>query len=152
MRFVEPPSLGSPRRGHPGDGLDRLLSDFFRSEMPDPWPEPELPEQQPTLALPDRPIPRPRGLLRSRFALAASVALLVGGSWLLSGAFGTINHEAPSRAGTDGTADSKPDRLPRNFRIEERMFIDPSGNTNIRIDVQEEPRKSVGKQLRNQLP
>ena len=152
MRFVEPPSLGSPRRGQPGDGLDRLLSDFFRSEMPDPWPEPELPEEQHTLSLPARPAPHRRGLLRSRFALAASIALLVGGSWLLSGTFGNIRHEAPSRAGTDGTADSKPDRLPRHFRIKEHMFIDPSGNTRFQIDVQEEPRKSVGKQLRNQLP
>ena len=57
MRFVDPPSLGSPRRGQPGDGLDRLLSDFFRSEMPQPWPEPTLPEQQPTLTMHPRPVP-----------------------------------------------------------------------------------------------
>src|SRR5437868_15348048 len=85
MRFVDPPSLGSPRRGQPGDGLDRLLSDFFRSEMPAPWPEPKLPDEQPNLTLAPRTAARGWALFRSRFALAASVALLLGALSLLSG-------------------------------------------------------------------
>lgn len=63
------------------DNLDVLLSAFFRSEMPSRWPAFQRSEQQAV------PAGRRRSFLkRSRLALAASLALLVGGYWVLSGA------------------------------------------------------------------
>jgi hypothetical protein len=73
--------------GQPADGLERLLTDFYRSEMPDPWPALETPEWQGEQA------PRRSWsfgwllALRPRLALAASIALLVTGYLLLASAF-----------------------------------------------------------------
>ncbi len=67
-----------------GDDLDGLLRQFFQAEMPDPWPRLVPPEAA------SAPAPvRWRGwtLLRSRLALAASLALLVGGQLLLAGSY-----------------------------------------------------------------
>lgn len=69
MTFVEPPSL------KPRDDLDGLLRAFFRAQMPLSWPPP----RQPTASR--------RGLLRGRWALAASVALLLLSSVLLPSRF-----------------------------------------------------------------
>jgi hypothetical protein len=71
MNLVEPPV-------QPDDDLDGLLRAFFRAEMPDPWPSLEAPPTLPAAFL-------HRPLVRSKVALAASVALLVTGSWLLPG-------------------------------------------------------------------
>jgi hypothetical protein len=64
----------------PGDPLDVLLRSYFRSEMPRRWPA--SPQKR-------RLTPRHGGTDRlsvySRLALAASVALLLIGGWLLSG-------------------------------------------------------------------
>ena len=68
----------------PGDDVDKLLRSFFQSEMPDPWPSLEAPAPR-TLALPARPAPARGSLFRSRLALAASIALLIGGSLMLGG-------------------------------------------------------------------
>ncbi len=67
----------SPRES---DNLDALLRGFFRSEMPDPWPAWKAPNQgKPTSSA------RRWTAVRSKLALAASVALLLLGSWWLSG-------------------------------------------------------------------
>ncbi|QDU18748.1 hypothetical protein [Urbifossiella limnaea] len=63
----------------PTDGLDAALSDFFRSEMPKPWPAAPALATVPTRRDPGR---------RARLTLAASVALLAAGCWLLSGGGG----------------------------------------------------------------
>lgn len=86
MRFVDPPTVSSPWRGNAGDDLDGLLKSFFRSEMPNPWPDAPHAEEAPVI-LAVGPMPKRRSFASSRFALAASVALLVGGAWLLGGAF-----------------------------------------------------------------
>jgi hypothetical protein len=64
-----------------GDEIDRLLTAYYRSEMPANWPEPPRPWTEPAR------IARTSGTSsnRSRWALAASVALLIGGCWYLSG-------------------------------------------------------------------
>ena len=86
--MVAPPGH---RNGHDpeGDDVDQLLRAFYRSEMPDPFPSFEAPAE--TLRVLPFPVPaarRPR-ISRSRLALAASVALLMGGFWSLSGKLGT---------------------------------------------------------------
>ena len=79
MNLVPPP----PRK--PSDDLDFLLRRFFRSQMPDPWPRPRLSFFRPHPATPATPSRHP--LIRSRWALAASVGLLLLGSLLLPGRF-----------------------------------------------------------------
>jgi hypothetical protein len=76
MNLVDP----SPRK--PGD-LDGLLRMFFRRQMPHPWPAPQTPRSRRTPAA--RPVSSGRPLIRSRWALAASVGLLLLGSLLLPG-------------------------------------------------------------------
>jgi hypothetical protein len=62
--------------------VDRLLREFYRSELPDPWPRLALPRAVRAL----RPAPRfGRNFLR--FALAASVMLALFGYWALAGLF-----------------------------------------------------------------
>lgn len=74
-----------PDRGE----LDEVLRAFYRSEMPHPWPELKLPVAETALPLPRSERRHRRSLWNSRFALAASIALLLLGSLLLSGAFRT---------------------------------------------------------------
>ncbi|MFO0796558.1 MAG: hypothetical protein U0804_03715 [Gemmataceae bacterium] len=71
----------------PTDGLDAALSDFFRSEMPKPWPA--------APALATVPARRDPGR-RARLTLAASVALLAGGCWLLSAGGGPAGGPKPA--------------------------------------------------------
>jgi hypothetical protein len=75
------------------DALDRLLGDFFKGQMKQPWPpaphtgsfaEPALRN-----AVPDHG-------LRSRLTLAASVAILLGSCWYL-----TSDSPGGSRGGTN---------------------------------------------------
>src|SRR5262249_41689368 len=68
----------------PAHDVDGVLHDFFRAEMPKPWPQSAALEE-----------PAPPRLLRkrvwsrntSRWALAASIALLVAGYLTLAGSF-----------------------------------------------------------------
>src|SRR5262249_33430906 len=64
---------------HP-DELDRLLTGYFRSEVPSAWPS--LPT--PGTTQPAAPM-RNRRLSQSRLMLAASIAALLLGSWLVTG-------------------------------------------------------------------
>jgi hypothetical protein len=70
----------SPVFGHPPDGYDRMFSDYFKNEMPNPWPGPQaMATAEPARRSADNGI-------RSRYTLAASVAVLLGlGAYLSSG-------------------------------------------------------------------
>ncbi len=63
----------------PGDDLDGLLRKFFKSQLPQPWPAP----QARVSVTSSKRYAVGRSLVRGRWALAASVALLFLGSWLL---------------------------------------------------------------------
>jgi len=97
MTYVEPPSLKS------SDDLEGLLRAFFASQMPKPWPSPRVPSR---LRLSERPSLSPKrpSLIRSRWALAASVALLFLGSLLLPSRF-TENAKPKPFLNAPGTAD-----------------------------------------------
>jgi hypothetical protein len=89
MRFSEPPPVERAGKG-PGDELDTLLRAFFQSKLPHPWPAPALPaaEEQGRPVVPLTPAAaHPWVPVRSRLALAASVGLLLAGSWFLAEQF-----------------------------------------------------------------
>src|SRR3954453_16117316 len=115
-RMVRPP-LPS------GDDLDGLLRAFYRAQMPSPWPALKAPPQSPAR----RPTPGPRAwpLLRSRLALAASVALLVLASLLFSGKLADPGKELR----LPGTAD----RLDEKKWIES-LYQPKDGPTMIKIE------------------
>jgi hypothetical protein len=96
----------SPPTNRSGDGpdeIDRLLGDFFRGEVPTPWPTLRAPVASPVR-------PRTRESLRSgRLALAASVAALLVGGWLLGGRLPNLPPDA-------GSLDNSKATLPRELR------------------------------------
>lgn len=94
-------SSKEPRRQSDVAGL---LRSFFRKEMPEPWPQWKPPTK------PAR-IRQPRswgGLMRSRFALAASVLVLLIGSWSISG---LRSESVPLLGGTGKQTADKPKTL-----------------------------------------
>ena len=109
------------------DDLDRLLSSFFQSEVPDPFPSAPLPQAA------ARPVPASRlpgyqaerVLSGPRVSLAVSVALLLGGCWLLSQR--TSDAPVPPRIGKgidDGSAKNKlPHEIPS--KSSERPALKP---------------------------
>jgi hypothetical protein len=64
----------------PRPEMDELLSDYFQSEMPKPWPSFKAPKPM------TRPTPSLWSRYGGRFALAACITVLVAGYWSLSGA------------------------------------------------------------------
>jgi hypothetical protein len=100
MSHLEPPPV-DPRGAGPGPhDLDGLLRAYFRAEMPDPWPVLRLP----ILGQPGRGRTRSSG--RSHLALAASVALLMGGTLWLAGTFPTTDSLLPEDSPASLTADT----------------------------------------------
>jgi hypothetical protein len=84
MNTIQRPPVEATNGDGSSDHYEELLRAFFRAEMPNPWPVFE----RPVLAI-ARPHARTSRFarLKSRAALAASVALLLLGTWLLAGAF-----------------------------------------------------------------
>ncbi len=75
-------SMNTRIPNRPDDEIDRLFTAYFRAEMPARWPNAPRPwaeTVQPSLAASADPA------RKSRWALAASVALLIGSCWYLSG-------------------------------------------------------------------
>jgi hypothetical protein len=81
----------------PDDNVDRLLSAFFKAELPHAWPgAPDVAVSEPSALVADRagaaetprnqPAHRDNGN-KARYTLAASVALLLGTCWALSDGF-----------------------------------------------------------------
>jgi hypothetical protein len=80
---VKQPPLRLRHFDRPSDDLDSLLHAFYRSEVPNPWPQMKAPDQ-PTPVAAGKPRSR-WSLFRSRFALAATVALCLTGLLALPG-------------------------------------------------------------------
>jgi hypothetical protein len=89
------------------EAVDQLLSRFMKSEMPHPWPK--APQPQREVVVPHTPASAMpvASLASSRWSLACSVALIVGGFWLLSSLVGTETN--PNRSGglNGGSATTK---------------------------------------------
>lgn len=69
--------------------VDNILSDFFRAEMPAPWPAFQKPKA--TLAPPATPSTWSQ--YSWRFALAVCVALLAAGYFTLAGSFPRLGND-----------------------------------------------------------
>jgi hypothetical protein len=94
------------------NGVDRLLLSFFKAELPDPFPMMKAPVNA-ELPMPVVMRNPHRGeLTKSRLSLAASVALLVGGCWYLSGQMGTSTERPKVGKGDDSAKVIKEMRQP----------------------------------------
>ena len=91
--------------------LDDELRGFFLKEMPEPWPTFRMPTPAHS--------PHDRLLQKSRWALAASIALIFGGTLLLAGQFDGSRQlpttpgraEAKNRPSLQGPHSPRPRRL-----------------------------------------
>jgi len=86
-------SVADQTKPSSGDEIDVLLGDFFKGEMPKPWPAFQPPRRQ---TLPFRPRkPRPFALT-SRLALVAAALLLMAFGWMLAdGISPTVQNRDP---------------------------------------------------------
>lgn len=66
------------------ENVDRLLSTYFKAELPKTFPPLSTRAEYPQPVRANRE----RNHSRSRWALAASVAMLLGGCWYISGQIG----------------------------------------------------------------
>lgn len=110
MNRTEPPVAGWRGPGMPGDDSETLLRAFFHAELPHPWPS--LTPSDFATTCPARLAPAGRRLrwlpalragVRSRLALAATIALLLLGTLLLSGRF-----HVPTPESQTGPLSAKP--------------------------------------------
>src|SRR5262245_57846704 len=99
MSVLEPPTTPCSTVPHPEGELDHLLRSFFRAKMPAAWPALNPPAEAP------RP-QQARALSRSRLALAAAVALLLGGQIVLSRFY--QKDEVPASGGTPAVEVASP--------------------------------------------
>ena len=100
MKSAVPPFLNAADWERSSDDVEDLLRAYFHAQLPQPWPELQLPAAS-------KPLPPTRSLWSSRSALAAAVAFLLLGSMALSAAF---HGTEPPRNTTQGafTADRDP--------------------------------------------
>jgi hypothetical protein len=83
--------------------LDHMLSSFFKSELPNPFPPLNLPARaelpMPVATMPTRE--RRMNTIRAKLSIAVSVALLIGGCWYLSGRMSDAPEQAKIGKGID---------------------------------------------------
>jgi len=132
MRFIEPPTVGAHGSARSGDDLDGLLRAFFRAEMPHPWPELEAPA---FTSVPSTRLAFWRRIKRSHLALAASVALLIGGSLLFTGKVPSIG-QLLKPGDTIATPVDGDDDLKHHPKPKESIEVGPDGAA-IRLDLEE---------------
>jgi len=133
MRFIEPPTVGAHGSARSGDDLDGLLRAFFRAEMPHPWPDLEAPA---FTSVPSARLAFWRGIKRSHLALAASVALLIGGSLLFNGKLPAVGNIIGKGTEIGGITDdvhhpkkAQPDTAidPNKILKNESIIVTPEG-------------------------
>jgi hypothetical protein len=138
MRFSEPPTVDRAGKGS-GDELDTLLRAFFQSEMPHPWPALSLPEteEQARPVVPFTPAAsHPWVPVHSRLALAASVGLLLAGSWFLAGQFQPADPgDQPLRPDAGITAKGGHLVAPDGIKMKESLEQEKDKPTKYRIEL-----------------
>jgi hypothetical protein len=101
-------SSSNDPRAETVDALDRLLSTYFKAQLPQPWPAaPHTPSTEPSSLVSERlavaeSSRSPKAVrdtsARARHTLAASVALLLGTCWYLSSGLQSANRADPLTA------------------------------------------------------
>lgn len=141
MSFLVRPPMNPTDDGL--DELDRLLSRFYQAEMPQPWPDCPTPESPSArLVVPERQTVTWLELSQrfaSRLALALSVAVLLCGSWLLTGSFPGTGPTPPGPT-TPSVARHAFEMLPPtaergNFRVTEQFVQPKDGATRMNFDI-----------------
>jgi hypothetical protein len=102
MSLRDPHMLTLRNPGLPPEEVDTLLRNFFRAEMPDPWPVLKAPAEEPFRQ--EHWSTSRWTALRSRVALAASITLLLLGSWCFSARTPDYSVPPQDRSGDSGTA------------------------------------------------
>jgi hypothetical protein len=127
MKLLEEQSLQG------GDNLDNLLRAFFQAEMPNPWPSMESPTPRLRIGPPAKPdVPPGRTLVRSRLALAASVALLIAAPWFLGDKL--TNQAGSGPSGDDPMARRGDPQGPLSHsHSTEELILQPDGTWSIHI-------------------
>lgn len=114
MKSLQQPSVGPFERERSPNDLDGLLRSYFVAQVPQPWPVLKPPAAR---ALREgRVVARSFSLLRSRFALAASLLVLLTSQFFVSGMFSGFSQFA--REGGRG-------RLEATNRIDSAMPREP---------------------------
>jgi hypothetical protein len=117
------PSRPKPPVGEP---IDALLGEFFRAEVPSPWPA----FRRPTAGrLPFAPTRRP--IHAGRLVLAASVGLLLLGSWLIPASLApraphgqTLPTIGPASAGRGGLVPSHLQPTKPGVTLPDKLTVD----------------------------
>jgi hypothetical protein len=126
MNITGRPTFDAPSPGRPGD-VDGLLRAFFQAELPNPWPACPEPPIRTLLA----PPPASRWTLaRSRFALAASVGLIVAGLWALGGKFTGPGEPSGGKPLNVEARRIDPNKVPSKMSLVQ----DPEDGTKIKVD------------------
>jgi hypothetical protein len=140
MNFVVAPPNQRNGGVPEGDEVDQVLRAFFKAQLPNPWPSFESPPE--SSVLPFVPLARRSSGVRGRLALAASVAILAAGGWLLSGKFadqpagvaGDPTYLVPSATRT-GPGVVHP--LPDGYKLNPpAIFVTPDGPTEIKSVIE----------------
>lgn len=84
----------------PPDSVDRAFAEFFRSQLPAPLPSCPVPAAA-------KPVPANESIWSSRFALAASVALLLGLGFAFTAGIAPTKPSANGNLTNGATADGK---------------------------------------------
>lgn len=114
-----------PRNGPPDD-LDRLFGNFFKSQMPKPWPAVRIPALvEPAGGLTARAVGGDTAV-RSRLTLAVSAALLLGGGLYLSGQMGTDPRPLGRPDGIDRATANEKGALPAIREERAKKASDPA--------------------------
>lgn len=134
MSFLGQPTLES------GESLDKLLRAFFQAEMPNPWPSAPEPCVKPVLAPAVRPAAsRLAPLVRSRFALAASLALLLAGPFfLVGGQQDRSQGEVPLLSPDNNSSDPRDPWGPKSYRRSESLLQKEAETTSMKFDYFDE--------------
>jgi hypothetical protein len=115
MNSLQQPRAGSFGHDRSANDLDGLLRAFFRAQVPEPWPAPKPPATS-SLRGEGALVRRP-SLFRSRFALAASLLILLISQLFVSNMFSGYAHFSADRdsGGLEATnvIDSAMPREPR---------------------------------------
>jgi len=151
MNFVARPPSDRNGVGHGVDDLDEALFAFYRSEMPRPWPSLQLPDRAPSaptvrLASPAPALPSRAWFRSPRFALAASVALLIGGYALMSAALAppAVTDNPSLNEGTASPKSNNRDMAPvhpAEDDVDVRDWLEVDGNKPTTLHIQVFPRK-----------